>query len=363
MTNRRYVRLLVLGLVLASAVAACSRTPTPAPPPTALPTPGRPMLYERVDVPDVGLVVEIPSGWTREGTNWVWAPVEPSGIVLGLRWLDVRPPQEVEAAFLPAGGVVRDSKQIDLGWASGRYYVVDVTAQTPRVEEHVLFSEQSSGARRVFDLYLIAPDDARYMQLRPVLLHSLGSIAADEGRPTDPSAFLPLLPESAHFLDWKELDLDGAGGSDYVVLSGFGSSPGEPVAYDWLQLFVISQGPDGDLAIAFQSAPLLGDAASALQLVDLTGDGREEVLSPHTQSSEPFTLYVLSGHGSIVRLLRASGGHFDGQDRLGEHGVRLSDVDGDGLQDILAYHGPAGDADIYHWDGSTLAFLASLAEK
>jgi len=175
--------------------------------------------------------------------------------------------------------------------------------------------------------------------------------------PTDDPTLL--LPESAEPLQRASADLNGDGVSEAVVLTGWGGSA-DRLGYDFLQMFVIAPDALGAYAIVWQSAQLPTDRAEALQVQDVNGDGLAKVLSVQAMGAAGETLYILSwqdGYG----WLSPQGGHFDGQDAFGENGVRLEDLDGDGLVEILASYGPAAaQTDVYGWDGQAYVYQQTL---
>jgi hypothetical protein len=148
-------------------------------------------------------------------------------------------------------------------------------------------------------------------------------------------------------------DLDADGRLEYAIVAGFGRAP-QQLGFDWLQLFVIKPDRGPDYAVAFQSEPLAGDRAEALSLLDINGDGRLEVLSVQAMGASGETLYVLAWRDEAFAFLPPQGGRFDGLDRFGDNGVRIQDIDGDGVLEILAHYGPAASRfDIYCWNGSS----------
>ncbi|HNT04933.1 MAG TPA: hypothetical protein PKJ21_01970, partial [Anaerolineae bacterium] len=112
------------------------------------------------------------------------------------------------------------------------------------------------------------------------------------------------------------------------------------------------------------SGPTLGHRAGALQVRDINGDGVAEVLSLQSTGASGEMLYVLGLASGTPRWLKPSGGKFDGLDYFGEAGVRLEDLDHDGLPEILASYGPAAtNTDVYRWDGSRYVFGITLLDK
>jgi len=172
----------------------------------------------------------------------------------------------------------------------------------------------------------------------------------------------PYLPDSAQALRQVSADLDGDGQEEYIVLAGFGRSA-ERLDFEWLQLFIIKlQRPPGHEVI-FDSGPLLGQRAEALQVRDINGDGQLEVLSVQYMGAAGQTMYVLTQREGAFAFLQPHGGYFDGQDSFGENGVRLQDIDGDGIEEILASHGPAASqTEVYRWDGTAYVYVKTLTE-
>jgi hypothetical protein len=137
--------------------------------------------YTSVDIPEAGLAVEVPVAWYRFEPAWAWSPYESAVPRVGVWWEDVQPPMEIEAAMLPQNSVVLESEPMELGWASARWYTVEVYASadpstgseaTPTVgavEMHVLIVLPHKSGRRVLDLYASARNAEELLTLRPVL--------------------------------------------------------------------------------------------------------------------------------------------------------------------------------------------------
>jgi len=166
-----------------------------------------------------------------------------------------------------------------------------------------------------------------------------------------------LLPDCAHILDQVSVDIDGDRGMEVIVLAAFGGSP-DRLGYDWLQLFVIEPDRAAEYAIVFQSDHLAGDRGEKLAVRDINGDGRLEVLSKESMGAGGETLYVLARLDGSFYFLRPHGGAFGGLDRFGDNAVRLDDLDGDGVDEILAHYGPdACQFDIYRWNGQDYVYV------
>ena len=179
----------------------------------------------------------------------------------------------------------------------------------------------------------------------------------------DPSALLHYIPDGAHVLGAVRAELDGDAQPEVVVLLGLGGTP-DTLSYEHLEMMVLELDRAPEQAVAWKSGKLVSERGEALQARDINGDGRDEVLSYQSMGAAGYTLYVLGSSDGAFGLLLPKGGYFDGQDHFGDVGVRLEDVDGDGLPEILASYGPAAtNTDVFKWDGQDYAFGITLQDK
>jgi hypothetical protein len=163
--------LVLSGLVLLVALVLNGYDPAPAP------------VYQEVNIPEAGLVFEAPAGWLRLEPEWAWAPDGANSLRIGVNWMDVQPPQEVEAAMLPTPSQVIHSEPIELGWASGRSFTVEVYAPAAQgddtrapvqsVETHVIVVISLKDTRRAFDFYASGQTTEQLAILEPSLQHML----------------------------------------------------------------------------------------------------------------------------------------------------------------------------------------------
>jgi len=153
--------------------------------PTSFPTPAP--VYQEVSIPEAGLVFEVPAGWLRLEPEWVWAADDANSRRIGVNWMEVRPPQEVEAAMLPTPSQVIRSETVELGWTSGRSFTVEVYAPVAQgddtrapvqsVETHVLIVVSLGETRRAFDFYASGQTAEQLALLEPSLQHMLETSA------------------------------------------------------------------------------------------------------------------------------------------------------------------------------------------
>jgi hypothetical protein len=169
-----------------------------------------------------------------------------------------------------------------------------------------------------------------------------------------------------------EAELDGDPEPEVMVLLGVGGKS-DGLGYDHLEMMVLEldHAPD---PVAWRSSPLVGERGEALQVRDINGDGRDEVLSYQSMGAAPpkargavatgYTLYVVGWRDGSFGLLLPKGGYFAGQGHFGDAGVHLEDIDRDGVYEILASYGPAGTStDVYRWDGTDYAFAITMQNK
>jgi hypothetical protein len=146
-----------------------------------------PPVYQEMNIPEAGLVFEVPAGWLRLEPEWAWAPDGANSLRLGVNWMDIQPPQEVEAAMLPTPSQVIHSEPVELGWGSGRRFTVEVYAPAAQggdtrapvqsVETHVLIVVSQGDTRRAFDFYASGQTAEQLAILEPSLQHMLDSAA------------------------------------------------------------------------------------------------------------------------------------------------------------------------------------------
>lgn len=193
------------------------------------------VTYRPVAIPEVGLTVEVPSGWRQLVPEWVWTPDESGCMIVGVDWMDLEPPAIPEAAMLPSHSQTLISEEVTLGWGNGRNFLLEVyeeaaqgadeKAPVQAVELHTLIIVDRGDARRGFDLYASAPTVGDLDVLRPVLQHMLDtSTLAEAGQaPVPPVSAQPegwqLFQDEAYGFafsyppDWtfRELLIDGPG--------------------------------------------------------------------------------------------------------------------------------------------------------
>ncbi|HID86386.1 MAG TPA: hypothetical protein EYP55_03285, partial [Anaerolineae bacterium] len=120
---------------------------------------------------------------------------------------------------------------------------------------------------------------------------------------------------------------------------------------------------DGEAyAVVWESGPLMGERDGGLEARDINGDGVLEILSTQSMGAAGETLYLFAWDGETYRQFAPRGGVFGGMGSFGAKGVRLEDLDGDGIVEILGSYGPVAIyTDIYRWDGEVYRFARTVA--
>ena len=170
------------------------------------------------------------------------------------------------------------------------------------------------------------------------------------------------LPAGSQMCSVASADLDGVGSPETVALVGYGGST-ERLGYDWLELLVFGE-TTAKSQVVWRSGRLAGDRSEPLQLRDLNQDGRPEVLCIQALGAAGETLQVFGWLGQSYGAYAPHGGHFDGLACFGDDGVRIEDLDGDGLVEIIAHYGPAASqGDVYRWDGKSYVYSETLKSE
>lgn len=173
------------------------------------------VVYQNVTVPEIGLTFEVPSAWTQVEGAHAWLPEAGSDSRLAFEWVGLEPPMELEAAMLPKPGQILDSTPIDLGWADGRRFTLEVygagteegDAQAPVewVETHVLVTVDQDDARLGLDFYASALDAEALDTLEPAFQHMLDTaVVVEDAQSVAPAA-------DVQTDDWQVFEDEGYG--------------------------------------------------------------------------------------------------------------------------------------------------------
>ncbi len=162
--------------------------PTDVPAPTTVPAPTvSAPSYTGVTVADAGMTFDVPQGWIQQEADWAWTPDPAGGNAgrLGFKWADVPPPGEVEAAMLPQPSQMLDAQPFELGWGSGRSYVLETydssgNGQRATVENHIIVVVSKGGTRYAYDFYAVGKTPEELQAVQPLLQHMVES-AVSEG--------------------------------------------------------------------------------------------------------------------------------------------------------------------------------------
>ena len=205
MRDKTIVCLLSLMLALAFFLSGCNAptedavaAPTPALPTAESlseepnesaeqPSSGAAEANRVVTLPQHGLTVEVPASWQQHGDEPVWRPREDELACVGVNWVDLQPPQEAEPALLPQSAQILESEAVELTWAQGRSFTLEVYAEdtsdgddrakVATVEQHLIVVVQRESGRRAYDVYAVADSPERLADIMPVYQQLLTSFS------------------------------------------------------------------------------------------------------------------------------------------------------------------------------------------
>jgi hypothetical protein len=138
--------------------------------------------YQQVTIPEMGLSFEVPADWQQLEPEMAWTPDESGERRLALNGVEIEPPMEPEATMLPNPAQIVESQPVDLGWAKGRRFTLEVYASAAQgdgkapvesVQTHVLVTLDQGEKRLGLDFYAVAPSAEALKELEPALQRML----------------------------------------------------------------------------------------------------------------------------------------------------------------------------------------------
>lgn len=145
-----------------------------------------PLAYERVEIPEARLSLDVPIGWPQLDQEPVWSPTGNGETRIGISWVHLLPSIKPEAILLPDGGRTVASTPIALDWSSGRQYMItdygagssDEGGWTPllSVEIHAIVTVSEGESQWAYDLHAVAPSEGELVTLKPILDRMLRSM-------------------------------------------------------------------------------------------------------------------------------------------------------------------------------------------
>jgi hypothetical protein len=137
------------------------------------------LAYERVEIPEAGLALEVPIGWQQLDEEPAWSPTGDGERRIGVSWYHLLSAIRPEAVLLPVGGHIAESTPIVLDWGSGRQYLVKhygpgvagAGAGVPAssVELHTIIVVADGQTQWAYDLHAVAPTEEELAAEKPIL--------------------------------------------------------------------------------------------------------------------------------------------------------------------------------------------------
>jgi hypothetical protein len=144
------------------------------------------LVYERIEIQEAGLALEVPISWQQLDQEPAWSPTSDGEKRIGVSWFHLLSAIRPEAVLLPGSGQIVGSTPMVLDWGSGRQYLVKdygpgragESTGTPAlsVEMHVIVTVVDGETQWAYDLHAVAPTEEELATLKPVLDTMLGSM-------------------------------------------------------------------------------------------------------------------------------------------------------------------------------------------
>jgi YD repeat-containing protein len=136
-------------------------------------------------------------------------------------------------------------------------------------------------------------------------------------------------------LGFFPVDVDGDGRMDLVLVDTDSSPPLDPGKN--AVIFTLLSRSDGSWDDRHEQVTLPSQATAGWRPMDVNGDGRTDLVSFRSKLGEPFLIsYMLSlGNGRWQPVLNAQVSPAPAVDTFATHEFHISDLDGDGKQDIV----------------------------
>jgi hypothetical protein len=203
--------LINLGLAIAVVASVCGLTVSAGDLPGRVPgldadalaygheadVPGVSLAFRRVEIPEAGLALDVPTSWLQLDQEPAWSPTGNGEKRIAVSWFHLVPTIKPEAILLPDSGLIVASTPIALDWGSGRQYLVKdhggsgvgqgARALTLSVEIHTILILADGETQWAYDLHAVAPTEEELATLKPVLDTMLGSMYLTTSRPVGPS--------------------------------------------------------------------------------------------------------------------------------------------------------------------------------
>ncbi len=134
--------------------------------------------WQRVQIPDLNVSFDVPSGWHQVGNEWSWSPSTSGQPLIGFNWANTDA-NFLPTSFLPANVQIVRTDSVDLGWAKATRYTVNVidpnneSAPPSSVQVHTIAQTPDN---RAYDLFISGHNADEVASLQPVVEHMLTSV-------------------------------------------------------------------------------------------------------------------------------------------------------------------------------------------